>query len=353
MYETIDYEEALKIEDKKIFVDVRSPSEYKKFTIPGAINIPILSDEERVIVGTLYDSGKYDEAKQKGVEFVSKKLPDVFAEFLKLNKEYKYVFLFCARGGYRSASFAGFLHSLGLRVFKINGGYKKYRSFVTETINKAIDEVEFIMLYGNTGTGKTKILKEIKDLGYDILDLEKYANHMGSLLGSVGLGECNSQKMFESLMAEDLLNRKTNVFFVEGESRRIGKIIIQQNVYDKMVSSKKVKIDAEMDYRIENIKEDYVIGKDDELKDAINNLRKYISNTKADEYNRKIDNGEYDDVIRDICINYYDPMYESNKREFVKTYLNKNNREIAKQLISDFAPSLEGESSNDEVKAED
>ncbi len=347
MYETINYEDTLKFKDDKIYVDVRSPSEYKKFTIPGAINIPILNDEERVIVGTLYDSGKYDEAKQKGVEFVSQKLPEIFAQFLELNKKYKYVFLFCARGGYRSASFAGFLHSLGLRVFKINGGYKKYRAFVTENINRIIDEVEFIMVYGNTGTGKTKILNEIKSLGYDVLDLEKYANHMGSLLGSVGLGECNSQKMFESLMLEDLLNRKTDVFFVEGESRRIGKIIIQQNVYDKMISSKKVKIDADMDYRIENIRKDYVIGKDDELKDAVNKLRKYISNSKADEYIKQIDNKEYDDVIRDICISYYDPMYESNQREFVKTYMNKDNCETAKQLIADFAPKAVEEETDD------
>lgn len=338
MYNTLSYEESLELEGSKIYIDVRSPSEFKKFTIPGAINIPILSNEERAMVGTLYDEGKYDEAKQKGVDFVSKRLPDMFSKYLELNRDYKYVIVFCARGGYRSSAVAGFLHSLGLRVYKINGGYKKYRTFVTESINSIMDKVEFITLYGNTGTGKTKILHNIKELGYDILDLEKYANHKGSLLGSVGMGESNSQKMFESMMAEDLLKRKTGVFFVEGESKKIGKVIIPANVYDKMISSKKVRIDADIDFRVKNIKEDYVIDRDSELIESIKKLKKYISKVKVEEYIKKIENKEYDYVIKELAIKYYDPMYENYDREFVKTYKNENNLELAKKLIKDFVP---------------
>ncbi|MDO5708181.1 MAG: tRNA 2-selenouridine(34) synthase MnmH [Andreesenia angusta] len=336
MYESISYEESLKLSGDKIYIDLRSPSEFKKFTIPNSINIPILNDEERKVVGTLYHNGEYGEAKAKGVEFVSKKLPEMFRRYLKLNDEYKYIIIFCARGGYRSSAVAGFLHSLGLRVYKINGGYKKYRQFIMKTIDQSLDQIDFITIYGNTGTGKTKVLNHIKELGYDILDLERYANHMGSFLGSVGKGEPNSQKTFESLLAEDIINRKGKIFFLEGESKKIGKAVIPDKIYNKMINSRKIKLNSDIDFRIKNILEDYVVEDDDELKIAIKKLKRYISSKKVDEYINLIDRKEYEEVIKDLCLNYYDPMYENRERKFIKEYENYDNYKMAETIISDF-----------------
>lgn len=336
MYESISYEESLKLQGSKIYVDVRSPGEFEKFTIPGSINIPILDNEERKAVGTLYDRGKYDEAKIYGIDSVSKKLPDMFRKYIELNKEYRNIILFCARGGYRSSTVAGFLKALGFRIYKINGGYKKYRKYVMDLIEKEIPKLKFVTLYGNTGTGKTKILESIKELGYDTLDLERYANHKGSYLGSVGMGEPNSQKMFESLMAEDLMKRKGNTVFLEGESKKIGKAVLPETVYNKMNNDINIGVTADIEFRVKNIEEDYIVDDDEELKRAIMKLKKYISNKKVEDYLKKIDRKEYRPVIRDLCLNYYDPMYESRDRKFVKIYDNSDNMETAKRIIEDF-----------------
>ena len=117
MFETASYEESLK-EQNKIYVDVRTPKEYAKETIPGAVNIPVLLNDERVVVGTLYKQKDPESAKLAGVQFISKRLPEIFAEFQKLNKEYGKVYVFCSRGGYRSSSLVSFIYSLGIHIFK-------------------------------------------------------------------------------------------------------------------------------------------------------------------------------------------------------------------------------------------
>lgn len=336
MYESISYEESLKLFGSKIYVDVRSPSEFKEFTIPNSINIPILNDEERKIVGTLYDSNKYDESKIYGIDAVSKRLPEIFRRYISLNNQYKNIIIFCARGGYRSSAVASFLKALGLRVYKISGGYKKYRKFVMDTIKEEIPKINFITLYGNTGTGKTKIINRIKEKGYDTIDLEMCANHKGSYLGMIGMGEPNSQKMFESLLVESLINRKTDKIIIEGESKKIGKVVIPDILFEKILSSEKIGINSKIDFRILNIKEDYIADNDEELKDSIRKLKRYISNEKVEKYNKLIDNKDYDSVIKDLCVNYYDPMYESRIRNFIKIYENFDNDKTAEKIIKDF-----------------
>ncbi len=334
MLAEIEYGDIRKyLKDKTyIFVDVRSPGEYEQETIPGAINIPIFNNEERAEIGTLYKQDSVEKAKKRGVELVSQKLPELYDQISSLEKEYGKIILFCSRGGYRSSSLISFLQALGLKVVKLKDGYKGYRRYVNENLPLMVDKINFIVLYGNTGTGKTHILESLDSLGADVLDLEGCANHRGSTLGGVGLGEQTSQKMFESLIFKSLAQRKTNTVFVEGESRRIGKDVIPLYIFEAMQEGTHIKITAPMDKRVENILKDYVHNTDKELVEALHYLRKYLGNDKVDTYIHLIDQDDYRPVIQDLFINYYDPMYEHKKRNYQASFHNEDSDLTAKEV---------------------
>lgn len=214
------YEELLQDEGKYIFVDVRSESEYKESTIPGAYNIPILNDEERKIVGTTYKQISKSDAIKTALTLMGPRLHDIFIEFEKINVKQKQIVVFCARGGMRSNSTTAFFKAMGFPTVKLDMGYKGYRAYVTTKLPKLFSEKKLICLYGKTGCGKTNILKKLQENNIDILDFEGCANHRGSLLGSVGLGMCNSQKQFESLIFDSL--RKSNYILVKQKVNVLG-----------------------------------------------------------------------------------------------------------------------------------
>jgi len=323
-----------KIHGENILIDVRSPYEYKNATIPGAINIPIFNDEERKTIGTIYVQESVEKAKRIGIGVASKKLPDIYDKVANLNKEYDHLIFFCAKGGFRSTSVASLFSSIGINAFKIDGGYKKYRKYINNALPKTVENIKFVVLYGNTGTGKTHILEEIEKMGPDILDLEACANHRGSLLGSVGLGEQNSQKQFESLLYESLKNRKSNLVFVEGESKRIGKVIIPNYIYNAMNNGIHIKIEANMEYRVNNIMKDYVHETDDELISSLNLLRKYMGNRKIDNYIDLINENKYEEVIEELMVKYYDPRYENNNRDIGAVFYNENSKDAAREIVT-------------------
>lgn len=335
MYKIIEYERLDKneIDGTYALIDVRSPSEHNKETIPGSINIPVLDDEERAIVGTTYIQESTKKAKRLGVELVSKKLLSIYDETIALSEKYNYLIFFCYRGGMRSATIVSLFDTLGINTLKLNGGYKKYRKYITENLPKVCNGIKFIVLYGNTGTGKTQILEYLEKEGMDVLDLEKCANHRGSYFGSVGLSEQNSQKMFESLIYESLKNRKTNIVFVEGESKRIGKVNIPDYLFNAMDNGIPIKIDASIENRIKNIMLDYVHDNDDELISNLNFLKNKLGNRNIEKYTEMIRNSRYEEVINEIIVKYYDPLYENRDKKYYATFVNDNSEETAKKII--------------------
>lgn len=335
MIKTIEYPELEKGKiNKHIIIDVRSPGEYNEATIPGAVNIPIFNDEDRCIIGTVYTQESVEKAKKLGMEAAAKKLPEIYEKISELEKQYGTVVLFCARGGMRSSSLVSLFMPLGINAYKLSGGYKKYRAYINQELPKVVATVKFIVIHGNTGVGKTNILKGLEDIGMDVIDLEKYANHRGSLLGSVGLGEQNSQKLFESLIYEKLKNRRTNTVYIEGESKRIGKVIIPEFLHGAMEKGDHIKLEADIEYRVKNIMEEYVGKNNEEIIDALNLLRKHISLVKIDEYIEKINNMHFEEVIRELMIKYYDPMYENKKYDFIGTIQNTDTQEACRQIIN-------------------
>jgi tRNA 2-selenouridine synthase len=243
---------------------------------------------------------------------------------------------FCARGGFRSTSIVSLLRSLKIGALKLDGGYKAYRAYINENLPKIAEPVELVVLYGNTGTGKTQVLDALRAQGADVLDLEACANHRGSTLGAVGLGEPNSQKMFESLVFEELAGRKGNLVFAEGESKRIGRSVIPEYLFDKIRNGKHVRITAPMEQRIKNIMADYVYDTDDELIEALNHLRKRVGNETIDKYISEVRNGNYQLVVEELMRDYYDPMYEHNPKNYVFEVENLDPEETARILRAKF-----------------
>lgn len=335
MYNIIEYENVDKreIDGSYCLIDVRSPSEYDLFTIPNSTNIPILDDEERKIVGTTYVQESPEKAIRIGVEIVSKKLPDMYDKIVELNREYKNLIFFCARGGFRSRTLVAFLNSLGVHALKLDGGYKKYRKYILKALPETMKEVKFVVLYGNTGVGKTEVLKALEQKGIDILDLEGCANHRGSFFGSVGLGEQNTQKMFESLLYESLRNRKSNLVFVEGESKRIGKVSIPDYIYQAMKDGIHIRIDASIENRINNIYKDYVHDTDSEIVLALEMLRRYLGDKNIDKYEELIDKSQYKKVIEELMVKYYDPLYGHKKKNYQAIFNNEAPTETAEKIV--------------------
>ncbi|WP_084478248.1 hypothetical protein [Fervidicella metallireducens] len=176
-------------------------------------------------------------------------------------------------------------------------------------------------------------MKELEKRGHDVLDLEGYANHRGSLLGSVGLGQQNSQKMFESYIYEAIRKRKTNTIVVEGESKRIGKIIIPEYIFSSMEIGIKIKVDADIEKRVKNIIEEYVTRNDDELMRALNLLRKHMSEKNIERYINEIKYKNYELVVEELMTKYYDPLYNFKNKEFDFT-ISANNIDDAVDEIS-------------------
>lgn len=335
MFKVIKYEDIdnNKIEGSYILIDVRSPSEFKSENVPGSINIPIFDDEQRELIGKTYIQESPELAKKIGIDVASKRLPDIYDQVSKLDKEYDKLVFFCARGGFRSSSLVSLFMTIGVNSFKLDKGYKGYRKYINDNLPEVIKNVKFVVLYGNTGTGKTDILKSLKDSGRDILDLEGCANHRGSILGGVGLGDQSTQKTFESLIYKSLKERRTNLVFVEGESKKIGKVVIPEYIYSVMNEGVNLCIETNLEIRIDNILRDYVHGTDEELISALNYLRQQLGHEIIDKYIEMINKDQYREVIGDIMVKYYDPHYEYKNRQYIHIFDNIESHITANNII--------------------
>ncbi len=337
MFNIVDYKDI--VDEECILIDVRSPKEYKEATIKGAINIPVLLDDERDIVGTLYVRESVEAARTKGIEFISRRLPQIFNDIQCMyNNNYnKKIVLFCSRGGMRSGSVYSLLYSLGIKVYKLRGGYKGYRKYINDNFEKVNKGVKYIVLYGKTGVGKTKYLKALNDKGFDILDLEGAANHRGSFLGSISLGKSNSQKMFETEIFEALKNRKSNLVFIEGESKRIGNIIIPEFIWNSMEEGIKIYIEDSIENRSEILIKEYIKGNDSvkELINCLDRFKKYLSDNRVEEYKKLLKEGDYKTVCEELMVKYYDPLYSNNFKikDFYEIIVNKDKNETINRLI--------------------
>ena len=323
----LDYKQCEELEHK-VFLDVRSPSEYREDHLPNAENMPLFSDEERAIVGTIYKKEGSFPALIKGIDLVSPKLKDFVIKIQELKKKYNYVIIYCWRGGMRSKALANWLNGLNMPVFRLIGGYKSYRTMVCNFFERDFfREKKAILLYGYTGAGKTYILQELKKSGYPIINLEELANHRGSFFGDLGLEQI-SQKKFENNLYQEfqkISNKK--YFFIECESRKIGNISLPNVLFDVMKKGINILIDVEQSVRIENLIEEYgVFWHQAAMDKKIELLKMHLSKTAYENLQYLYKTAEMEEFTRFLLESYYDQKYsKDSKITFAKT-LQINNK---------------------------
>ena len=311
MYIDVDIEEALRRRDT-IFIDVRSENEYQNDTVPGAVNIPVLHNEDRAAVGLLYRHKGAEAALQLGISLVAPKLAEKLSAVEGLSAS-RSLTVFCWRGGQRSQAMADFFAGAGYTVYRVNGGYKAYRRYVSDYLENRRLPLESVVLHGLTGVGKTEILQRLSAKGLPVLDLEGLAQHRGSVYGKIGLPPSPSQKAFESQIVFVLKKAmEQGVFLVECESRRIGNLLTPPLIMDFIRQGAKVLLYCSMDRRISRIREIYAGNLDENitlLQSATAALARRLGKNKVDELNRLLSEKEYDKVIAFMLEHHYDPLY--------------------------------------------
>ena len=300
-------------------VDVRSPKEFNEATIPGSINIPIFTTEERAEIGTLYKQVSQEAAKNRGLEIFSEKLPTFIKEFKKVNTP---ITVFCWRGGMRSKTVATVLDLMDIHVTRLHGGIKAYRQWVVAELDKEIFKPDFYVLNGHTGSGKTIMLDKLAEKGYPIIDLEKMANHRGSIFGQIGL-EPNNQKKFESLLVKAMNQYAEEPFvFIEGESKRIGKVTLPDFFYNKKEDSTQLFIDLPFEQRIDIILDEYhPYDNPDLFIRAFNLIKKHIHTPIAKEIGDALQLSDFYTAIKLLLEYYYDPRYDHHVDKYKESQI--------------------------------
>lgn len=294
-------------------IDVRSPSEFEIDHIPGAINLPVLDDQQRVTIGTLYKKSPF-EARKLGAALVSKNAAKHLEGHLS-GKDFDYApLLYCWRGGMRSRSLTHILSSIGWKAKLLNGGYRAFRKFVVENLEQILTnpELKLIILSGLTGVGKTRMLHALERSGKQTLNLEGLANHKGSLLGSPPKGGQPSQKHFETQLWHTLSKFDTSKrIWTEAESNRIGNIHCPPPLWKKLSQGKLVQLNLDIDERIQLLREDYSHFGDNpsQLIELLNILRRLRGNDLVDRWQQQITNEEWPAFLKSILLDHYDLSY--------------------------------------------
>ena len=302
----IDIDEFLSLSMQHPVLDVRTPAEFQKGHIPGAINLPLFSNEERAVIGTLYKREGKQPAILKGLELVGPKMKDLVKEAKKINNQGIFL-MHCWRGGMRSGSVAWLLELCGLKVYTLKGGYKLFRRKIHSTFEK---KYPLTVLAGRTGSGKTDVLRALALKGEIVIDLEKLACHKGSSFGQIGESTPPSQETFENLLGWQLMQLKneTNIW-IEDESRMIGTKVIPDAFFLQMRAAKAVYLDIPFDVRASYLTKVYGKYSKEELIEATGRIKKRIGPEQCKNAIRLIEEGNLEDSCK-ISLKYYDKTYD-------------------------------------------
>ena len=297
-------------------IDVRTPAEFAEDHIPGAINCPVLDNDQRILVGTLYKQVSPFEAKKIGAALVSENIARHLKDrFLDRPKSWKPL-IYCWRGGDRSGSMTTIFKAIGWQAGQLDGGYKAWRSHVIARLEALPEKYSFTVIGGATGSAKTRILQAIGALGEQILDLENLANHKGSVLGVLPDSPQPTQKGFETalMLALAALDPARPVH-VEAESRKIGNLHVPEAVIARIRSGDFVAVDATLDARVAFLLKDYdyFLTRPDFLCGRLDTLRTLQSRETLDRWQQQVRDGDWPTLVRELLEQHYDPLYQRSQ----------------------------------------
>lgn len=341
--ERIPIEQFLELAKYHPVLDVRSPGEYTHAHIPNAFSIPLFSDEERKVVGTIYKQESREKAIKTGLDFYGPKMrkmvEDVEAILARHQEKRKNptpptytnysntILVYCWRGGMRSGAVSWLLDLYGFKVYTLIGGYKKFRNYVLDTFELPF---QFKILGGYTGSGKTEVLNALKKKGEPVIDLENIASHKGSAFGSIGLPAQPGQEMFENLLSLELrkfapVNTQSPVdqkadsaldptgysdipIWLEDESQRIGLVNLPKALWQKMRCSPIFFMSIPFEERLNHLVEEY--GKMDRQKmiEAIGRIQDRLGSLNAKNAVALLESDNALESFR-ILLKYYDKFY--------------------------------------------
>jgi len=303
-------------------IDVRTPAEFAEDHIPGAINLPVLSNEERIIVGTLYHQSPF-EGKKLGAALIARNIStNIQTHLMHYPKEWKPL-IYCWRGGKRSGSMTHILRQIGWNAHILDGGYKSYRRQVIKELSELSPQFNYQVVTGQTGSGKSKLLEALAEQGAQILDLESIANHKGSVLGNIPNSPQPSQKNFESQLLITLKQLNPDqIVFVEAESRKIGSLHVPDTLLEKIRLSPCIKIEATLAARVEFLQGDYAYFlKDPEaLKETIDFLKELHGKETLQHWKDLIDQKNWSTLVEQLLKNHYDALYSRSQHSNYMNY---------------------------------
>ncbi len=293
-------------------IDVRTPLEFAEDHMPGALNAPVLSNDERVIVGTMYAQVSAFEATKVGAAMVARNIAaHLDSTFADRPRNWRPL-IYCWRGGKRSGSMTTWLNLIGWQARQLDGGYKTYRHGVIAQLGSAPPRYRFIVLAGDTGSGKTRLLQALAQAGEQVLDLEAHAAHRGSLLGAMPDRPQPSQKAFETALAMDLARfDPARPVFTEAESRRIGQVSLPQALLDALHRSECVTVVASMSARVQFLLDDYghLFDTPDFFKAQLARMIGTHSRQRVADWQALIDTDARAELFEALVAQHYDPAY--------------------------------------------
>ena len=322
------YPELLKIEDVlprldefDTIIDARSPSEYALDHLPNAINCPVLDDEQRIAVGTMYKQLGSFEAKKVGAAMVSKNIA-YHIETLWLDKPRDWKpLVYCWRGGNRSGSLAHVLAKIGWPVVQLDGGYKAFRNQINLELEKT-PELDFRVICGTTGSGKTRLLDTLEAIGAQVLDLEQLAAHRGSVLGNIPCQPQPTQKAFETSIWDRLRRFDPSLpVFVESESKKVGDLRVPAALMDRMRASPCIAMQVARGDRVKLLIEDYqhFACNAPALNAQLEFLTPLHGKEKIERWQGMSDGGQMPSLVDELLVDHYDPAYlRSINRNFAQ-----------------------------------
>lgn len=340
MAKKIDPELFIKESRTGVIIDVRTPAEFESGHIPGANSLPLFTDQQRVVVGTIYKQQGHDPAVQRGLEFVGPRLAEIAAT-AKSIAQGKPIYLYCWRGGMRSGSVAWLLETAGMQVVLLGGGYKAYRSSFERMIER--EPWRFLLLSGMTGCGKTKLLKILARRGEQVLDLEGIANHRGSAFGGIGKGEQPTtehfiNKLHDAFRAFD----PARPVWTESESMRVGKVYIPHWLYKRLDRDSLIEVSMDREQRLDQIVAEYGALPFESLVESFCRISRRMGPEKATEAVKLIQRGDLRGAAS-LGLDYYDKSYSRTRaadREVIEFVADGTNLERSANELIDIKNQL-------------
>lgn len=303
-----------------LVIDARSQREYEEDHIPGAMNWPVVNNEEYAEVGTLHRTDKMG-AYKIGVRYSMVNIARHIAEDLSRYPDNARVLVYCFRGGKRSKLWTDALETIGYKVDKLKGGWKAYRRWVNEQLVEVPTRFQYNVLSGPTGCGKTRLLYALRDVGAQVLDLEDIAAHRGSVLGALPDGTKQpSQKFFDSLLLKKLSEfDSARPIWVEAESKKIGNVQLPDALLETMRKGQTFQVAADMAQRVLLWRQDYKHFEEDPMAmlERLNFLRLHVGGEEFAAWEALAKEGRMPELFERLMVKHYDPSY---RRSVLRNY---------------------------------